>query len=66
MKILIIAIICLYAAINLVTTKTMSVKEMKEKYIDNQCTVGKIAANIFYFPAWFMKAAKIIIWFLVK
>ena len=66
MKIFIIAVICLYAAINIVTAKVMSAAEMKEKYINGQCLVGKIAANIFYAPAWLLKALKVIIWFMVK
>lgn len=66
MKIFIIAVICLYAAINIVTAKVMNAKEMKEEYIDGQCLVGKIAANIFYAPAWLLKALKVIIWFMVK
>lgn len=66
MKILFIALVCLYAAINIVTAKVMNAKEMKEKYIDGQCLVGKIAANIFYAPAWLLKALKVIIWFMVK
>ena len=66
MKIFIIAVICLYAAINIVTAKVMSAAEMKEEYIDGQCLVGKIAANIFYAPVWLLKALKVIIWFMVK
>ena len=66
MKIFIIAVICLYAAINIVTAKVMSAKEMKEEFITGQCLVGKIAANIFYAPAWLLKALKVIIWFMVK
>lgn len=66
MKILFIALVCLYAAINIVTAKVMSAKEMKEEFITGQCLVGKIAANIFYAPAWGLKALKIIIWFIVK
>ena len=66
MKILVIAGICLYAAINIVTAKVKSAAEMKEEYIDGQCVVGKIAANIFYAPAWLLKALKVIIWFMVK
>lgn len=66
MKIFIIAVICLYAAINIVTAKVKSAKEMKEEYINGQCLVGKIAANIFYAPAWLLKALKVIIWFMVK
>lgn len=66
MKILIIALVCLYAAINIVTAKVMNAKEMKEEFITGQCLVGKIAANIFYAPAWLLKALKVIIWFMVK
>ncbi len=66
MKIFIIAVICLYAAINIVTAKVMNAKEMKEEFITGQCLVGKIAANIFYAPAWLLKALKVIIWFMVK
>lgn len=66
MKIFIIAVICLYAAINIVTAKVMSAAEMKAEYINGQCLVGKIAANIFYAPAWLLKALKVIIWFMVK
>lgn len=66
MKILFIALVCLYAAINIVTAKVMNAKEMKEEFITGQCLVGKIAANIFYAPAWLLKALKVIIWFMVK
>lgn len=66
MKILFIALICLYIAINIVTAKIMDTKEMKEKFITGQCLVGKIAANIFYAPAWLLKVFKIVIWFMVK
>lgn len=66
MKILFIALVCLYAAINIVTAKVMNAKEMKEEFITGQCLVGKIAANIFYALAWLLKALKVIIWFMVK
>lgn len=66
MKIFIIAVICLYAAINIVTAKVMNAKEMKEEFITGQCLVGKIAANIFYVPAWLLKALKVVVWFMVK
>lgn len=66
MKILIIALICLYAAFNLVTAKLKSAKEMKKEFVDGQCIVGKIAANIFYIPAWVLKGLKIAIDVLVK
>ena len=66
MKIFIIAVICLYAAINIVTAKVMNAKEMKEEFITGQSLVGKIAANIFYAPAWLLKALKVVVWFMVK
>lgn len=66
MKIAIIAVICLYAAFNFVTAKMMDVKEMKECFINGQCVVGKIAANIFYAPAWFLKGLKFVINVTVK
>lgn len=66
MKIVLISIICLYAAVNIVTAKVMNIREMKENFITGQCLVGKIAANIFYAPAWLLKALKVIIWFMVK
>lgn len=55
-----IAIICLYVAFNIVTSMLMGAKEMKVKFIDGQCVVGKIAANIFYAPAWLLKGLKFI------
>lgn len=60
MKIFIIVVVCVYLAFNIVTSKMMSGKEMKEHFIDNQCVVGKIAANIFYSPAWLLKGMKFI------
>ena len=66
MKIFIIVVVCVYLAFDIVTAKMMTAKEMKEHFIDNQCIVGKIAANIFYAPAWFLKGLKFIINVTVK
>lgn len=66
MKIMIIVVICLYAAFNFVTAKMMNASEMKEHFIDGQCVVGKIAANVFYIPAWVLKGLKFVIDILVK
>lgn len=66
MKIFIVALICLYVAFNLVTTKLMTAAEMKKHFISGQCIVGIVAANIFYAPAWLMKGVKIAINFLVR
>jgi len=66
MKIMIIVVICLYVAFNFVTAKMMNASEMKEHFIDGQCVVGKIAANVFYIPAWVLKGLKFVIDILVK
>lgn len=39
----------------------MTTKEMQTKFVDGQNVVGKIATNIFYAPAWFLKLLKITI-----
>lgn len=33
----------------------MSISQMYEEFITEQCFVGKICANIFYAPAWCIK-----------
>ena len=45
-KILEIALVCVYLAFNILTAKLMSAKCMKHSFIDGQCMVGKICANI--------------------
>ena len=66
MKILIIAILCLYIALNITTSKMLTAKEMKNRFIDGQCIVGKIAANIFYSVAWLLKGVKFVVMVTVK
>lgn len=61
MNILIIAIICLYVAFNIVTSKMLTAAEMKSRFIDGQCIVGRIAANAFYSFAWLLKGIKFIV-----
>lgn len=61
MNILIIIVICLYVAFNIVTSRLLTAKEMKSRFIDGQCVVGKIAANAFYCVAWFLKGVKFIV-----
>lgn len=39
----------------------LTAKEMKTRFIDGQCIVGKIAANAFYNIAWLLKGLKFII-----
>ncbi|MGN1316670.1 MAG: hypothetical protein ACI4VW_06340 [Acutalibacteraceae bacterium] len=66
MKILMIAIICLYIALNITTSKMLTAKEMKNRFIDGQCIIGKIAANIFYCVAWLLKGIKFVVMVTVK
>lgn len=40
------------------TAKLIGTEEMKQRFIVGQCIVGKIAANIFYSPAWLLKGVK--------
>lgn len=61
MNILIIAIICLYIAFNIVTSKLLTAKEMKSRFIDGQCIIGRIAANAFYSFAWLLKGIKFVL-----
>lgn len=66
MKILAIILIIIYSAWNLLTAKLMNAKEMKRDFIDGQCLVGKICANIFYAPAWILKAVRFVVMAVVK
>lgn len=61
MNILIFAILCFYIAFNIVTSKLLTAKEMKSRFIDGQCIVGRIAANTFYGFAWLLKGVRYII-----
>lgn len=60
-KILEIVLVCVYLAFNILTAKLMSAKCMKHSFIDGQCMVGKICANIFYAPAWLLKGIKAVV-----
>lgn len=57
----IVAAIVFVLACNLIEAYKHTSAEMREKLIDNQCLVGKIAANIFYAPAWLLKALRVLI-----
>lgn len=50
-----------YVVFNIITAKVMSAKQMKHEFIDGQCIVGKIFANLFYSPAWLLKAVKAVV-----
>lgn len=66
MKALLIIIVVLYTAFNLITAKLYSAREMKHDFIDGQCVVGKVFANIFYLPAWVLKGLRFIIVAVIK
>lgn len=57
-KVLEIAILCLYLAFNFLTAMIYDSKQMKRHFIDGQCVVGKIFTNAFYAPAWVLKGIR--------
>ena len=50
-----------YFLLNFYVAFSMSSKDMKSDFIDNQILVGKIISNIFFIPAWFMKCLRFVI-----
>lgn len=66
MKALLIIVVVLYTAFNLITAKLYSAREMKHDFIDGQCVVGKVFANIFYLPAWVLKGLRFIVVAVIK
>lgn len=54
-----------YIAINVLTALKFSAREMKERFVDGNCIVGRIAAAIFYAPAWVIKGVKFIVLYFV-
>lgn len=65
-KVLLIIGVILYAAFNLITAKLMSAKEMHHEFVCDQCTVGKIFANVFYAPAWLLKGLRFLVVAMIK
>lgn len=60
-EIILIIIALVYAIFNFITAKLMSANEMKHEFVDGQCAVGRVFANIFYLPAWLLKAIRFIV-----
>lgn len=60
-KIIEAIILIFYVVVNLVVAKKMSARNMYEEFIEGQCTVGMICANIFYAPAWVLKGLKLVV-----
>lgn len=58
-KLIIILTLALFVLVcNVIVAAHYTPKQMKSRFIDNQCIVGRIAAALFYAPAWFLKALK--------
>lgn len=57
-KIATIVISIAYMVLNVIVSKQWSAKEMRVKFIQGQNIVGAIATNVFYAPAWVLKAVK--------
>lgn len=58
MKTILILIAATHIYFNWIVAYVLTTKQMKERYIDGQNTVGMIATNLFYLPAWIMKGLK--------
>ena len=61
LKVFIIVAIVAYVAVNAIVAKFQTAVEMKRDFIDGQCLVGKVCANIFYAPAWILKALRAVV-----
>lgn len=55
-----------WVVINIFTAKGMSAKQMHSEFVDGQCLVGKICANIFYAPAWVLKGIRCVVLVTIK
>lgn len=66
MRVFLIGLIVAYVIVNLITAKRFNAWEMKTNYIEGQCLVGKVCANIFYAPAWALKGIRYIVLAAVK
>lgn len=65
-KFIIITIGISYVVFNYIVSKQMTAKEMADRFIAGQNIVGRITTNIFYAPAWLLKAIKFLAVNLIK
>ena len=65
---IIITVVCsiAFVASNIYVTKVMSAKEMREEFVEGQCLVGKLFANVFYAPAWIFKGIRLVVLATIK
>lgn len=61
-----VIIVVLYVVVNLITAHLWSAQEMKHDFVDGQCLIGMIFANLFYAPAWVLKFVRALILIAVK
>lgn len=66
MKVLITLAIVAWLAVNVITSKYKSAKQMAAMIFSGHCFVGKASAMIFYTPAWFLKAIREIVLVAIK
>ena len=66
MKALIAIAIIAWLAVNVITSKYKSAKQMATMIFSGHCFVGKASAMIFYSPAWFLKAIREIVLVAIK
>lgn len=59
-------LLTVYILINFATAKQMSARSMYSEFVEGQCVVGKICANIFYAPAWFLKGLRAFVLVMIK
>ena len=65
-RVLWIIVLIIYVAFNLYVSKVYSMRQMKEIFVDDQCVVGKVFANLFHAPAWILKVFRALVVMLIK
>lgn len=58
--------VVIYLAVNIITAKYYSAEEMRKSFVDGQCVVGKVSANLFYLPAWVLKGLRFLVVGVIK
>lgn len=65
-KILEVCFLVIYLVINVIVARKMSARDMHDDFIEGQCFVGMVCANIFYAPAWLLKFIKFFVLLTIK
>lgn len=66
MKALVVLAIIVWLAINIITSKYKSARQLAAMILSGHCFVGKASAMIFYSPAWLLKAIREIVLATIK